>query len=125
MIAVESYERLHTLRELVGLVEVEFAARERGDHAVATDAARRARQVVSVLGFDPIRYDPGRDDPARIIGARTLLLLQAMPGTSAQLSKAAGIRSNSVRQYLLPYLYAGEVTCRKQRPGGMLWEVVK
>lgn len=122
MIAVESQERLHTLHELVSLAKVESQARERGDWAAAREAGKRMREVVSVLGFDPIRYEPGRDYPERLIAARTLRMLRRMPGTTAELAKAAGIQSNAVRQYLLAYILAGEVIC-KRKSGGMWWEV--
>lgn len=124
MIAVERDERLHTLYELVTLAQVENAARQRGDHAAARDAGRRMREVVRVLGFDPVRYEPGRDAVERLINRRTLRMLQAMPGTTAQIAKAAGVPSNSVRQYLLAYINAGDVRCAR-RERGMWWEVVE
>lgn len=124
MIAVERDERLHTLGQLVRLAELERTARERGDHADARAHGRRMREVVSVLGFDPIRYEPGRDNAARIIGGRTVRLLAAMPGTTGDVAKAAGVHGNAVRQYMLAMLLAGEVRCTRRPTGGMWWEVV-
>jgi len=123
VIAVERDERLHTLGQLVRLAELERQARERGEHADAKRHGKQMREVVSLLGFDPIRYQPGRDMAERLISARTLKMLRAMPNTTALVAKAAGVPSNSVRQYMLAMLLAGEVRCTR-RPGGMWWEVV-
>jgi hypothetical protein len=123
VIAVERDERLHTLGQLVRLAELERNCRERGDHSDARAHGRRMREVVRVLGFDPIRYEPGRDMAERLIRARTLKMLRAMPGTTRDVSKAAGVPGNAVRQYMLAMLLAGEVRCTR-RPGGMWWEVV-
>ena len=124
MIAVERDERLHTLGQLVRLAELEREARDRGDHPEAKRHGKHMREVVTLLGFDPIRYEPGRDMAERLIRGRTLKMLRAMPGTTRDVATAAGVPGNAVRQYMLAMLLAGEVRCTR-RPGGMWWEVVK
>jgi hypothetical protein len=124
VIAVERDERLHTLYELVTLAQVENSARQRGDHTAAREAGKRMREVVAVLGFDPLRYEPGRDNAERLISRRTLRLLRRMPGTTAELAKAAGIQSNSVRAYLLWHLNAGDVRCSRTGKG-VWWELAE
>jgi len=123
VIAVERAERLHTLYQLVQLAQVENEARERGEHGLARQTAKRMREVVRVLGFDPLDYEPGRDNAAALIRSRTLRMIAAMPAFTADVARAGGIASKDVRQYMLAHILAGDVACER-RDGGMWWEVV-
>jgi hypothetical protein len=90
VIAGPREERLNVLAELVRLGTVERAAQDRGDHTGAAAANERMREVVSLLGFDPLEYEPGRDAAALVINRRVRRMLDAMPATTTELGKVAG-----------------------------------
>lgn len=122
MLATDRHERLTALTELTRLAHVEAQAAERGEHEVARLIAEKMRDVVSVLGFDPLAYRPERDAPGLIINKRTLAMLRAMPGSTAALAQAAGVPTNHVRAYLLAYVERGEVVTRREGKSTR-WEV--
>jgi hypothetical protein len=73
------------------------------------------REVVSLLGFDPLDYSPERDITSLVINARAQAMMRALPGTTSDLARAAGVRPNFVRAYLLPYVNRGEIVARKTK----------
>lgn len=124
MIAAPRDERLHALEELCKWARVHDEATERRERAVATAAKKRMADVVSVLGFDPLEYDAGRDAASVIISRRSQQMLAALPGTTAEIARAAGVGSQHVSAYLWAYVMRGEITCTKQGQT-MVWAVVE
>jgi hypothetical protein len=86
---------------------------------VARKARERMDEIVGVLGFDPLDYDPTRDAVTVIISKRSRQMLAALPGTTAHVAKAAGVASAHVSSYLWAYVLRGEITCEKK--GQTLW----
>jgi len=115
MIAGPREERLNVLAELVRLGTVERAAQDRGDHTGASAAKDRMHEVVSLLGFDPLEYEPGRDAAALVINRRVRRMLDAMPATTTELGKAAGIPTRDVPAYLAGLRNHGDVVCERIR----------
>jgi hypothetical protein len=118
-LAVEPAERLRALRELVKWADVHEEAEARKERALVNSAARRMREVVGVLGFDPLAYIPeramqeamaGDDALGRILSRRLEAMLRALPGTTNDLAVAAGIPARTVAQYVLPLYERGEIT---------------
>jgi hypothetical protein len=122
VIAVSYTERINAIGELVKWASIESQARDRQEHSVASAAGKRMREVVKILGFDPLTYEPGRDGAELLIRGRALRMLRAMPGPTADVAKAAGVPSSYVRQYLMAYVMSGEVRCER-RGTAMWWEV--
>lgn len=123
MIAGPRDERLRVLSELVRWAHAEAKARELGEHELAVKASMRMREAVSILGFDPIEYDAGRDWSAQVVSKRIRKMLDAMPGTSTELAKAAGINPRDVWKYLTPLANRGEINATKVGHATH-WEVV-
>ena len=120
-LALDRYERLHALRELVRWSDAADEAEARSERAVAKAARAKVREVVEVLGFDPLAYVPDRsmseaatEESAlgRVIAKRTQAMLRRVPGTTSDLAEAAGIAPSSVRSYLRAYLENGEIVMR-------------
>lgn len=120
-VAVDRYERLNALAELVRWEQTAAEAEARGERAVERAARKQARDVVDVLGFDPLAYVPDRsmseaakEDSAlgRTIAKRTQKMLRRVPGTTSDLAEAAGIAPANVRAYLRAYLENGEIVNR-------------
>ena len=118
-LAVEPGERLRALRELVKWADVHEEAEARKERALVNSAARRMREVVGVLGFDPLAYIPeramqeamaGDDALGRILSRRLEAMIRALPGTTNDLAVAAGIPARTVAQYVLPLYERGEIT---------------
>jgi hypothetical protein len=118
-LAIERRERLAALRELVKWADVQEQAEARRERALVNSAARRMREVVSVLGFDPLTYLPersvadameGDDGLAVILSRRLEAIIRALPGTTNDLADAAGIPARYVSQYVLPLYERGEIT---------------
>jgi len=122
LIATAVAERRATLRELVRLADLAAFCGEVGDVDGEADAQRRLAEVVAVLGFDPIVYQPGRDYAARFVASTSRTLIRAMPGTTREIAAAAGCPPRDVRAHLLGHLDRGEVRFSKG-PGFTLWEV--
>jgi len=116
-------ERLSVLAELVKWAERERLAADAGEHALAHLAQARMREAVSLLGFDPIEYDAGRDWAAVVVNRRIKKMLDAMPGTTTEIACAANIASRQVHTYLSPMVNRGEIRCTKRRTNSY-WEVV-
>jgi len=123
MIAGPRNERLNVLSELVRWAQTESKARAAGEHQLALQASMRMREAVGLLGFDPLEYEPGRDACEQIINRRERAMLRAMPCTTSDLAKAAGINPRHVSAYLHRYISRGEVTGTK-RHRTTYWEVV-
>lgn len=113
MIAGPREERLNVLAELVRLGTLEREATDRGDHKGAASARSRMHEVVALLGFDPLQYEPGRDAAALVINRRVRRMLDAMPATTTQLAKAAGIPTRDVPAYLAGLRNHGDVVCKR------------
>lgn len=122
MLAAPRDERLNALAELVKWGNVEAEANERRERGVARKARERMDEIVSVLGFDPLEYEPERDAVAVIISKRARQMLAAIPGTTAHVAKAAGVPSADVRAYLWHFVLRGDITCEKK--GQTLWWAV-
>lgn len=123
-LAVDRYERLNALRELVRWSDAADEAEARGERAIAKGARKKVAEVVEVLGFDPLAYVPDRSvsDAAseenalgRVISRRTQAMLRRVPGTTSDLAEAAGVSPSNVRAYLRPYLENGELVNRAER----------
>jgi hypothetical protein len=113
VIAGPREERLNVLAELVRLGAFEREATDRGDHKAVSEAKTRMREVVSLLGFDPLEYEPGRDAAAKVINRRVQRMLDAMPATTSQLAKAAGVTTRDVPAYLCALINHGDVVCER------------
>lgn len=124
MLAAPRNERLHALSELVKWGNVEAEANERRERGVARKARERMDEIVGVLGFDPLEYQPGRDAASVLIAKRSRQMLSAMPNSTANVAKAAGVASADVRAYLWHFVLRGEITC-EQKGQTMWWEVVE
>lgn len=109
VIAGPREERLNVLAELVRLGAVERAATDRGDYKAVREAKTRMREAVSLLGFDPLEYEPARDAAAVVINRRVRRMLDAMPAPTSELAKAAGITTRDVPAYLAALLNHGDV----------------
>lgn len=118
-VAVERAERLNVLRELVRWEDVQAEAIARRERGLANEAKRRARELVSVLGFDPLTYIPDRatframeeqDGLGRLVSRRLGLMLRALPATTNELAEVSGVHARNVGAYLLPLLERGEIT---------------
>lgn len=127
-LAVDRYERLHALGELVRWEEAAAEADARGEAAVKRAARKRAREIVEVLGFDPLAYVPDRSFEnasqensalGRTIAKRTQAMLRRVPGTTSELAEAAGIAPANVRAYLRSYLESGYIVNRTE--GRVTW----
>ena len=123
-LAIDRGERLHALRELVRWSDAADEADARSERAVAKGAREKVREIVEVLGFDPLAYVPDRSmsDAAteenalgRVIARRTQAMLRRVPGTTSDLAEAAGIAPSSVRSYLRAYLENGELVNRAEQ----------
>ena len=132
-LAIERRERLNALRELVKWADVQEEAEVRRERALVHSAARRMREVVGVLGFDPLTYVPersvadameGDDGLAVILSRRLEAILRALPGTSNDLADAAGIPARYVSQYVLPLYERGEIT-RTTEGRRTMWAVAE
>jgi hypothetical protein len=120
-LAIDRRERLHALGELVRWEKAAAEADARSERAIAKAARKRAREIVDVLGFDPLAYVPDRsvsdaasEDNAlgRIIAKRTQVMLRCIPATTSDLAAAANLSASSVRAYLRPYLESGAIVTR-------------
>lgn len=132
-LAIERRERLNALRELVKWADVQEEAEVRRERALVHSAARRMREVVGVLGFDPLTYLPersvaaamqGDDGLAVILSRRLEAIIRALPGTTNDLADAAGIPARYVSQYVLPLYERGEIT-RTTEGRRTIWAVAE
>lgn len=123
MIAGDREERLNVLRELVKWARIEHEAAERHEHSVAREARKRMRELVSLLGFDPLEYDCGRDGAALLLSRRSREILKHLPGSSREIAKATGVPPQNLHAYLREYITRGEVACSKQGTV-TYWEVL-
>lgn len=122
MIAVTAVERLATLREIVRLgTRAEYCAAV-GMEVELAEATALLGEVVEVMGFDPIAYQPGRDNFAKIVTERSHAMLKAMPGTTAEIAAASGCRSRDVPAYMLAFVRNGEVR-RSKAQNTTYWEL--
>ena len=123
MIAGPREERLNVLTELVKWAHVEAEAKARREHKVAREASKRMRELVQLLGFDPLEYDCGRDAAALLLSKRSREILSHMPGTTRDIAKATGIEPHNLHAYLRQFITRGEVRSVKQGTV-TYWEVV-
>ena len=114
MIAGDREERLNVLTELVKWAKVEQEAKDRHQHKVAREAERRMRELIGLLGFDPIEYECERDAAALILSKRTREIIRHLPGSSDEVAQAAGVAPRDLHAYLRTYINRGEVACIKQ-----------
>lgn len=124
MIAGPREERLNVLAELVKWAQVEAEAKARREHKLAREASERMREVVALLGFDPLEYDCGRDAASLLLSKRSREILKLMPGTTREIAQAAGIAPQDIHAYLRQFITRGEVRSTKQGTV-TYWEVVK
>lgn len=125
MIAGEREERLNVLAELVKWARIEREARERREHSVAREASRRMREVIGLLGFDPLEYQVGRDAASLLITRRCRRMLDAMPASTTDLAKAAGVPSRDVHAYLSGMVAKGDVVVHRKGRRTTWWEVAE
>lgn len=112
------------LCELVKWAQIERDARDRREHSVAREAGRRMREVVQVLGFDPLEYEIGRDAAGMILNRRSREIMRHIPGSSAEIAKATGLLQKDLHAYLRPFITRGEIRCVRDGRGYQ-WEVVE